>query len=302
MATATRRGTLAVSTAAGLLLAGFGLALVLPVLPVSAPSARDESRDDALVWTARILLLLALAWLLIGMVASRTSLVRRPGAAAARATWLGSTRPWRARESTLGLLMLDKVLLFVVPVGLLIATRAVQASFVSWTYVAVVLGAWTVFAIVARTLLGRRSPYPVLAAVGGVVVLRCALVLITLSFDGPGGYDLALRAQPALQILHAAFASALFAWAFVAAGWAMSRQFGSTRATGIVLAALGAGLAVPALVIAVFGLERSALIGWVMLPATLAIPDAAPWVAVGIGAVLIAIGLVLTRRPPASVD
>ena len=101
------------------------------------------------------------AWLVIGMVAARTRLVRRPGAAAARASWLASTRPWRARESTLGMLPLDRWLLLVVPGALLVATRAVQTSFLSWTHLAVVLGAWLVF---ARR--GRAVPAAPLAVAG----------------------------------------------------------------------------------------------------------------------------------------
>ena len=102
------------------------------------------NRDLAMAWLARALLLFAGAWVVIGVLASRTRLVRRPGAAAARATWLSATRPWRARESTLGLLPLDRWLMLGVPAALLVATRAVQTSFLSWTHLAVVLGAWIV--------------------------------------------------------------------------------------------------------------------------------------------------------------
>ncbi|MGZ8805438.1 MAG: hypothetical protein ACXWZG_09075, partial [Microbacterium sp.] len=80
-------------------------------------------RDLAMAWIARGLLALAVIWVVIGVLSSRTRLVRRPGAAAARAGWLGATRPWRARESTLGLLPLDRWLLLGVPVALLVATR-----------------------------------------------------------------------------------------------------------------------------------------------------------------------------------
>ena len=117
------------------------------------------------------MLLLAALWVIIGVLASRTRLVRRPGAAAARAAWLGATRPWRARESTLGLLPLDRWLLLGIPAALLVATRAVQTSFLSWTHLAIVLGAWLVFLAVVRLLVRRRSPWPVIAAVGGVIVL-----------------------------------------------------------------------------------------------------------------------------------
>ena len=52
-------------------------------------------------------------------------------------------------------------------------------------------------------------------------------------------------------------AFALFVWLFVAAGWALSAQIGRRRAVGTVLAGIGAGLAVPAVVIALVGLEQA---------------------------------------------
>jgi len=83
-------------------------------------------RDPAMAWVARGLLVLAFAWLVIGVLSSRTRLVARPGAAAASATWVAAIRPWRARETTLGLYDLDRWLLMLVPVALLVGTRAVQ--------------------------------------------------------------------------------------------------------------------------------------------------------------------------------
>ena len=44
---------------------------------------------------------------------------------------------------------------------------------------------------------------------------------------------------------------------FVAAGWALSAQVGRRRATGMVLAAVGLGLAIPAAIVAAIGLETS---------------------------------------------
>ncbi len=114
------------------------------------------NRDLAMAWLARALLLFAGAWVVIGVLASRTRLVRRPGAAAARATWLSATRPWRARESTLGLLPLDRWLMLGVPAALLVATRAAQTSFLSWTHLAVVLGSWLVVRA-GRAASARRS-------------------------------------------------------------------------------------------------------------------------------------------------
>ncbi|MEU1972173.1 hypothetical protein ABZ477_10985 [Microbacterium sp. NPDC019599] len=263
-------------------------------------------RDEAMAWTARGLLVLALAWLLIGMIATRTRLVRRPGAAAARSTWLASTRPWRARESTLGLLPLDRWLLIIVPGALLVATRAVQTSFLSWTHLAVVLGAWVVFVLVIDLFLRRRSPWPVIAAVGGVVVLRCVVTLAALSFTGPGGYWFAFWTDPTRRAVYISVAFALFLWVFVAAGWALSAQLGRRRATGAVLTAAGAGLAIPAIVVAIIGLEpalsawndQMGLLPWGLarilgLTTYLEIPAATAWWAAAFGAVVLGIGILL---------
>ncbi len=263
-------------------------------------------RDLAMAWFARVLLVLAAAWVVIGMLSARTRLVGRPGAAASRATWLAATRPWRARESTLGMLALDRWLLIVVPGALLVATRAVQTSFLGWVHLAVVLGAWIVFAGVIRLVLWRRSPWPVIAAVGGVVVLRCILTLATLSFTGPGGYWFAFWTDPARRTAYIAVAFALFVWVFVAAGWALAAQLGGRRATGVVLAGVGAGLALPAAIVAVVGLERAltawndqlGLLPWGLsrilgITVYLDIPAWTAAAAAGVGAVLLAAGLAL---------
>lgn len=276
-------------------------------------------RDESMAWIARVLLVLAIAWVVIGMLAARTRLVAKPGAAAARATWIASTRPWRARESTLGMLELDRWLLLIVPAGLLIATRAVQTSLLSWTHLAVIIGAWVVFALVLRLFVWERSPWPVIAAVGGVVMLRCIVTLFALSFTGPGGYWFAFWTDPVLRTVYITVAFALFVWVFVAAGWALSAQVRARRATGYVLAAVGAGLLVPAVVVGFVGLE-TALTAWNdqmgLLPWGLArilgittyleIPAETPWAAAAFGGALLVVGLLLAvpwrrRRGAASV-
>lgn len=275
-------------------------------------------RDLAMAWIARVLLLLAAAWVVIGMLAARTRLVRRPGAAAARASWIASTRPWRARESTLGMLELDRWLLLVIPAALLVATRAVQTSFLSWTHLAVVFAAWGIFALVVRLFVGRRSPWPAIAAVGGVIVLRCIVTLFALSFSGPGGYWFAFWTEPVFRTAYIGIAFALFVWVFIAAGWALSVQVGARRATGYVLAAIGAALALPAAVIGAIGLETAlslwndqmGLLPWGLarilgITTYLEIPPETPWIAAAFGAVLVVAGVLLAlpwrRRAAASV-
>lgn len=269
-------------------------------------SVQRADRDEAMAWIARIMLVLAVAWLVIGMIATRTRLVRRPGAAAARVTWLASTRPWRAQESTLGLLPLDRWLLLIVPGALLVGTRAVQTSFLSWTHLLVVLGAWVIFVLAMDLFLRKRSPWPVIAAVGGVVVLRCILLLAALSFSGPGGYWFAFWTDPTRRAIYITIAFALFVWVFVAAGWALSTQLGRRRATGVVLTAIGAGLSIPATVVAIIGLEpalsawndQMGLLPWGLarilgLTTYLEIPSDTAWWAAAFGAVILVIGLLL---------
>lgn len=308
MARTARNGLLALVAVVVLLLVGV-LAAVVAGVWLDAPrgdAARpEEPGETALTWVARALLLLSVAWLVIGMLAARTRLVRRPGAAGARAAWLASTRPWRAEESTLGMLPLDRWLMILVPGGLLVATRGVQTALLGWIDLAAVLGGWFVFAVVVRILVGRRSPWPVIAAVGGVIVLRCALALVAVSIAGPTAFWEAFWSHPLVRFFYIVPAVALALWAFVAAGGALAAQFGSRRGWGIVLAGMGAGLALPAAVIALagFGLVTEAWTG--QLPGTRPGLDAligmegatGTWGAVVAGVVLTAIGLVLRFLP-----
>lgn len=311
----TRRGILAVVIAAVFLVSGLGLALGVGQAVEPAPDlAAPTERDALMAWLARVLLVLAAAWVLIGMLSARTRLVRRPGAAAARASWLAATRPWRARESTLGMLELDRWLLMIVPAALLVGTRAVQTSFDSWPHLAVVLGAWTAAAIVMRSYIWERSPWPIMAAVGGAVVLRCIVTLCGLAVAGPAGYWTAFWTMPLFRTLSLAVGFALFAWAFVAAGWALSAQVSRKRATGYVLASAGAGLLAPAVVVGWLGLAdviraggETGLLPWQLaenLGLTGGSAASLPWIAAGVGAVLVVIGVVLApphRRAAASI-
>lgn len=281
-----RRGVIAVVTILILLAAGLGVAVAAgEVLGIrSAPGVEHAERDLAMTWCARALLALTIAWIVIGMLSARTRLVRRPGAAAARASWVSSTRPWRAVESMLGMLPIDRVLLVAVPAALLVATRAVQTSPLSWAHLAVVLGAWTVFLGVLLLVVSRRSAWPVIAVVGGVIVLRCTVALTALSFSGPGGYWSGFWTDPVSRSIYISIAFALFVWLLVAAGWTLSLRWGRRRAWGIVLAAVGAALAGSAAAVAVVGLERA------LIPASTALYAAGAGVALCVLGALLAVG------------
>ena len=87
MATVTRQGVFGVVTAAVLLTVGAWVGLILADLPVwdrTAGEIGEEvgGRDLAMGWLSALLLVLAAAWLIIGMLSAPTRLVGRPGAAA----------------------------------------------------------------------------------------------------------------------------------------------------------------------------------------------------------------------------
>ncbi len=123
------------------------------------------------------------------------------------------------------------------------------------------IAGWLLFAFAVRLLLGRRSPWPIIAAVGGALVLRCVVALIAVALSGPEGIWPDLWALPVVRILYLMVAFALVAWVFVAAGWALSAQLGRRRAGGIALAGMGIGYALPAATIALMG-ARDALRSW----------------------------------------
>lgn len=223
-ANARGRGWIALLLVLVLLVAGFGVSLAIGEAR-AASGTEHADLDLATAWGARVLLALTIAWLVIGMLSSRTRLVRRPGAAAARASWMSATRPWRAEESTLGMLGADRVLLVALPAALLVATGVLRTSLLSWTLSGVIFGAWVVFLVVMLLVSRRRSPWPVIAVVGGVTVLRCAVTLVMLSLGGPDAHGPAIWADPVFRTIHLTLEFALFAWMIVAAIWVLAGQF-----------------------------------------------------------------------------
>ncbi|MGB4135700.1 MAG: hypothetical protein WA971_04000, partial [Microbacterium sp.] len=205
-------------------------------------------RDPAMAWAARVLLVLAAAWLLTGVLVFRAR--RMPGAGArtapgsarsapaiAASAWIlltGAIRPWRAEESVRAPGRGGRLLLMTVPGALLVATLLVQTSFLSVWHPLLTLGAWAVFVAVLLLLLRGRSWGP-LAVIGGVTVLRCILALAAVSVTGPGGYWFAFWTDPLRRTAYITVALALFLWLFVAAGWSLAGAIGARRALGAVL-------------------------------------------------------------------
>lgn len=273
--------------------------------------------DLPMAWAAGTLLLLVVLWLVFGILASRSRsrsrFASRPGAGAARAMWIGATRPWRAAEQVRGLGATDRVLLVAVPTLALVASRLILTWFAAPAHLVATLGAWAVFVAVVlllTRLLGGRV-LPVVAAVGGAALLRVVLLTAVLVPTGPGGYWFGFWTDPTARSLYTIAAFALFAWVLVAAGWTLAQQLGGRRATGAVLAAAGAALAAIALLVGAIGLERAltawndqlALLPWGLsrilgITVYLGIPPETPWLIATVGAVALLTGLALAVPRP----
>ncbi|MCD2497733.1 MULTISPECIES: hypothetical protein [Microbacterium] len=300
MTTARTRGIRALVIVAVLALGcAVAAALIDGIVTVhsGATLAPERSeRDASMAWAARVLLIPTAAWLLIGILATRTALVRRPGAAAARSTWLAATRPWRARESLLGLLPFDRALMLIVPGGLLIATRAVEAAFLPASPALILTLSWILFAAVAAVLVLPRSPWAVIAAIGGVVVFQCAVDLVVMSVAGPGAAWVAAWASFPLRVAVFTVGFGLVGWMLVAVGGAAAQQHGTRRATGVVLAAAGAAVLSFAVLTLAFAPERFGA-PWEDSIVELHAPALLVWVPAIVGIALLATGLVLRRAP-----
>ncbi|MGH3763388.1 hypothetical protein, partial [Actinophytocola sp.] len=166
----------------------------------------------------------------------------------------------------------------------------------------------------------RSDPFPLLAAIGGLALLRTILLTLALVPRGPGGYWFAFWTEPGTRTVYVTVAFAAFLALFVTAHATLRTSYAMTRrqAGGRVLVATGVPLAALGGLVALTGLERAmtmwndqlALLPWGLsrilgITAHLEIPASLPAVAAAAGAVAILGGAVLAgvfgRRRPAGI-
>jgi Glycosyl hydrolase family 67 C-terminus len=293
------------------------------------------NRDPAMAWLARVLLALILLALVVGALPGRFR--RWPGGAALRGLWIGATQPWRA--ATLGLTersrsrvvaeastvadsppasRLDRLLVWLVPAVVLAASRGIYTWFEAPAHLIVVLGAWLLFAVALRLLVGRADPFRLWAAVGGAALVRTVILLVALVNRGPGRYWYLFWTAPNSRFAYITVAFAAFCWVFAVAFVVLRDGYGlpRRRALGRVLAALGVPLVLLGVLVTALGLERAltfwndqlALLPWGMarilgITTYLGIPASLPRYVTILGAVLLLAGLALAvpsgrRRAP----
>jgi hypothetical protein len=289
--------------------ARYGDSIELPAFNLTAARIGETraALDLPMAWLARVAGGLLVLWLALGILARWPRFAAWPGAAAARALWLAGTRPWRADEAVASHGTGSRVLLVAVPAVLLVVSRGIYTWFLAPSHLLFTSAAWLVFAAVIALALRRRSPWAVIAAVGGAMLLRTLLLLAVLAVRGPGHYWFEFWTDPLARTIYISVAFALFLWVPVAAGWALGLQLGVRRAAGVVLAAAGLVLAALGGFLGMIGLEQAltvwndemSLLPWGLsrilgLTVYLEIPASTPLYAAVAGGVLLLIGLLLT--------
>ena len=255
--------------------------------------------DEPLAWLARALIFVLLMVLVVGAFTRRS--------VALRALWTGATRPWRLGQD-LAPTRRDRVLVWVIPAAAVVLSRAVFTWFSAPAHLLLVLGAWLLFGVVLRLLVGPVDPFVLAAAIGGLALLRTVLLTAALAVRGPGHYWFDFWTDPTARSVYITIAFAAFLGVFVVAYTALRTAMGRRAATGRVLVAAGTPLLALGGLVAVIGLERAmtvwndqmALLPWGLsrilgITVYLEIPAVLPVVVAGAGGVLVLAGAVLSR-------
>ncbi|TDV57766.1 hypothetical protein [Actinophytocola oryzae] len=253
-------------------------------------------RDATMAWLARGLLVL----LLLVFVFRRRLW--------ARALWTASTRPWRLAGLRDTPTRADRLLVWVVPGAAVVLSRAIQTSFAAPAHLVLVLGAWLLFSLVLRLL--TRDPFLLAAAIGGVALVRTALLLAALVLRGPGHYWYSFWTDPTARSVYVTVAFALFLAVFASTYVVLRTAYGLSRrrVIGRLLLAAGAAVTVLGGLVTVMGAEQAltvwndqlALLPWGLhrilgITVYLGIPTNIPAIATAAGAVLVVAGAALGR-------
>ncbi|MBQ0988635.1 hypothetical protein [Micromonospora sp. H61] len=207
----------------------YGADVDLPAYNFTAADlgARRADRDPAMAWAARALLGSILLVVLLGLYG------RGFGSAAARGLLLGALRPWRVAALPTPVTRADRVLVWLIPAVVLVASRLVLTWFAAPAHLLVTLGGWALFTVVVRLVVGRRDPFHLWAVVGGVALLRSVLLLAVLAGRGPGGYWFAFWTAPSLRAAYVTVAFAAFCWLFVAVAVILRDRYGLRRRSAV---------------------------------------------------------------------
>ena len=209
---------------------------------VDAGLAHAERTRSSQVVT--LLVLLGIVGLLV------LGAVGRPGplGAAARGLWIGATRPWRlAEEYGVPPDRGARLLAWLLPAGLLVASRGAFSGWLSWSYLLATLGSMALFVLTARVLIRGRDPFALYAGVGAALLLKTLLLSAVVVVRGPLLYWYRFWTDEQFRDIYVTLSFAAFLWLFWVVYVLMrsSYECGRLRALGRVLVAV----AVPVVVL-----------------------------------------------------
>lgn len=204
------------------------------------------------------------------------------------------------------------MLVWAVPAAAVVLSRAVFTSFAAPAHLVPVLGAWLLFALALRLSARRADLFPLLAAIGGVALLRTVLLLLALAVRGPGHYWFTFWTDPSARTVYITIAFAAFLAVFASAYAVLRSAYGlsRTRVTGRLLVAGGLPLVVLGALVTALGAEGALTLWndqWALLPwglsrilgitVHLGIPPDLPRVVTAAGGVVTLVGAVLALAP-----
>jgi energy-converting hydrogenase Eha subunit E len=248
-----------------------------------------------------------MAWLARGLLVALVVALGFRRGLWARALWTASTRPWRLADLRDTPARADRVLVWAVPGLAVVAGRAIQTSFAAPAHLVLVLGAWVLFAFVLRLLV--PDPFLLAAAIGGVALVRTALLLAALVLRGPGHYWFSFWTDPTARSVYVTVAFALFVAVFASTYVVLRTAYGLSRrrAAGRLLLAAGTAVTVLGGLVTIMGAERAltvwndqlALLPWGLhrilgITVYLGIPTELPAVATAGGLVFVVAGAAMT--------
>ncbi|MFN8184730.1 MAG: hypothetical protein U0R23_09940 [Candidatus Nanopelagicales bacterium] len=193
---------------------------------VDAGLAHAERTRSSQVLT--LLVLLGIVGLLVFGAISGSRGRGGPVGIAARGLWVGATRPWRLPDDR-PRPRSARLLAWLLPTGLLVASRGAFSGWLSWSYLLATLGSMALFTITTRLLIRGRDPFALYAGVGAALMLKTLLLGAVVVVRGPLLYWYRFWTDEQFRNVYVTLSFAAFLWLFWVTYVLMRTAYGCGR-------------------------------------------------------------------------
>lgn len=175
----------------------------------------------------------------------------------------GAFTPWRLGSGAAELDARQQLLVLALPLLAVIGSRLAFSAAASWAYLLATLGSLALLALSARILLWLlrpgASPTWLWAALGGMLLLRTALLCGAMAFTGPGGYWFRFWTDERMRTAYVTLAVGAFLWGLIVVALVLRGAYGLSwpASVGSVLACVGIPLLALGGLLTAAGLESS---------------------------------------------